>query len=1127
MHDIGSGNIDVSRTGSADAAHGGYANSGVHIGDVCLHTGLPVRTRYREQVRRIAPPSLLGRDRELLELTEFCTTTTTGPRYAWWRAKAWTGKSALMSWFVLNPPPGVRIVSFFVTARLAGQSDRRAFIDNVFEQLATILDEPVPPYMTEYTREAHLLGMLREAAALCRERAEQFVLLVDGLDEDRGVTTGPDAHSIAALLPPDPPEAMKVIVAGRPNPPVPSDVLPDHPLFDTSIVHDLAESAQARVIRGDMQRELKRLLTGDQTQRDLLGLVTAAVGGVSSADLAELTGEERWVIDDHLHTVAGRTFRTRTGRWRGSTETYILGHEELQSSARTFLGRTALDQYVERLHAWADGYRESGWPPDTPEYLLSGYFRLLVSSGDIDRVIGCITDSARHDRMLALSGSDSAALEEIREVQDLVLGQEPLDVAAMARLAVHREHLVDRNTWIPVQAPAVWEYLGFFDRADALAGSMPPDNRPAAYAKIAIASAELGNLDRAMTVIRALGDGQIPEDDAVTLSLTLAERGFVAEAGEVMPSSSRPDVRTVRIALLYGARGDFRRALVAAETVADHEMRFLVLCDLATGALRGDQRPAGLHLVQVAESTLAVFEPWPAGLAQLVKAMALSGDLDHAIELANELDGFDEAQGHFDYLTRQDPPAEYFDYLTEPLSPAARVEMLLALLDAAQAAGRADYAERVHQRLDFLIGQEPADSSDIHTVTASALAFESLLSGDASAALETLTGNPIQDPPDTLASMAYVCARNGRLEPAVDLVLRAEVAARTQRDHGWRDRDLEPLANALASSGHVERAQALTGNLPEPRRLHAVDAVAQAAAMRGYIDEAYRVTLALPDANSASRAMVCRALLRSGRHQAAWTLIDAMTDPLIVLSLVPAAPAEDRPALLSRARRCSEQESTPQHWASALAASGDFSSATAKAQEVSDPVERDWTWSAIAIHHYQAGDCEGASRLLDFVEAPFRRGWTQNRLSNLAAASGDLAEAGALADSISDPYLRVRAMVELVELNGLQARYWADRAEHALADVDQPPLADRQRGALAGALASAGEFARAKATVETVGDRLARVRALAQLASHSGLDIADHTGLLLRTCPWTALLPTLRRKHPEALVAIADELSPL
>lgn len=105
---------------------------------------------------------------------------------------------------MLNPPPGVRLVSFFITARLAGQNNRSAFIDNLLEQLLALLGETVPPFLTEATREPHLLGLLDTAAQLCRDRGEHLVLLVDGLDEDRGVTTGPDAHSIAALLPADP-----------------------------------------------------------------------------------------------------------------------------------------------------------------------------------------------------------------------------------------------------------------------------------------------------------------------------------------------------------------------------------------------------------------------------------------------------------------------------------------------------------------------------------------------------------------------------------------------------------------------------------------------------------------------------------------------------------------------------------------------------------------------------------------------------------------------------------------------------------------------------------------------------------------------------------------------------------
>jgi hypothetical protein len=286
-----------------------------------------VRTAYLEQVRQIAPPELLDREDELAELAAFCGGAGQGP-YAWWRAPAWAGKSALMAWFVLHPPPGLQIVSFFVTARYRGQDDRGAFTDVVIGQLADLLGQPVPSSLSPATREPYLLGMLAEAARKC----ERLVLVVDGLDEDQGVTTGPDAYSIASLLPVWPPEGLRIIVAGRPAPPIPADVPDDHPLRDPRIVRVLATSRSAQVVRADMQRELKRLLHGDQAGQDMLGLVTTAGGGLSARDLAELTGMPAYDVEENLHAVAGRTFAARASVWQAesSPQVYVLGHEELQ-----------------------------------------------------------------------------------------------------------------------------------------------------------------------------------------------------------------------------------------------------------------------------------------------------------------------------------------------------------------------------------------------------------------------------------------------------------------------------------------------------------------------------------------------------------------------------------------------------------------------------------------------------------------------------------------------------------------------------------------------------------------------------------------------------------------------------
>ena len=46
----------------------------------------------------------------------------------------------------------------------------------------------------------------------------------------------------------------------------------------------------------------------------MLGLLTAARGGLSGTDLEELTGAPLWEIEEILHAVAGRTFTRRASQ---------------------------------------------------------------------------------------------------------------------------------------------------------------------------------------------------------------------------------------------------------------------------------------------------------------------------------------------------------------------------------------------------------------------------------------------------------------------------------------------------------------------------------------------------------------------------------------------------------------------------------------------------------------------------------------------------------------------------------------------------------------------------------------------------------------------------------------------
>ena len=456
---------------------------------------------YRHLVEQIFPGKLAGREGELRELADYCGRAD-APPYLWLQGQAWAGKSALLASFVLAPPAGVRVVSFFITARWAGQSDRVAFLETVLTQLAEVAGQPLPDALTESSRLGWFGQLLDDAAAICEQDGVRLVLVVDGLDEDDGVMASADAHSIAALLPAGPPRGVQVIVASRPDPPVPSDVPSWHPLRDQAIVRQLTAAPEARVVRDDAERELAGLLSDDKLGRELLGFMVASGGGLTGADLAELTGRPPWEVEQVLKSVSGRSFTGRKSPWQDSgAPVFVLAHEELQRTAIRSLGSRAVDDLRSRLHVWAERHQSEGWPPGTPEYLLREYPRMLRSVGDLPRMRSLATDLVRLDRMLDVSGGDAAALTEVVSVLEFASRQSHPDLSIVLHLAVTRDRLTSRNRAIPHGLLTAWVTLGKPHRAEALARSVTSAEEQAEnLTTLAKALLQAGNVEEARRV---------------------------------------------------------------------------------------------------------------------------------------------------------------------------------------------------------------------------------------------------------------------------------------------------------------------------------------------------------------------------------------------------------------------------------------------------------------------------------------------------------------------------------------------------------------------------------------------------------------------------------------------------
>jgi hypothetical protein len=1044
----------------------------------------PARSAYLEQVRRIAPPDppgLVGREDELAELARFCLDPGS-PSYAWWQAGPWAGKSALLSTFVLHPPPEVagrvRIISFFITARLAAQDTREAFTEVLIEQLAEMLGQSLPAALTQATRDAYLLNLLSQAAAASAEAGSRLLLVVDGLDEDRGETTGPFAHSIAGLLPANPPAGMRVIVAGRRNPPVPGDVPEWHPLRNPQIIRPLTRSRHAQGVRRLARQELQRLLKGTSGEQQLLGLVTAARGGLTARDLAELTAVGLWEVESILRDAAGRTFRGRPSRYDVETrpEVYLLGHEELQAAATDYLG-DRLTAYREDLHAWAERYRARGWPPETPEYLLSGYFRLLDDLGDLPGMTRLACDTARHDLMLRLTGGDAASLAEISTAQRRLLAQERPDLASLAILGLHEDRLIRRNSHLSPLLPGVLARLGAARRAEQLArGLTYPGPRARALAEIAavITETEPERAHRLIDDAENLSRAEGPQDETLIALAAAARRsGDHDRAERFCGMIDSPGSMAIALGYAAGAvaatdPGRARRLAGQAEQIAgsatDTRERERALQGAALALARAGQTDRAQRLAR------DITPEWSQGTALRAVAAALARCGRH-VEARRVADSIADVRSRSGAL--------------------ADLACALAQVDPAS------YDRIVHESRQLASQLRPRERAD-------AL-------GELAAALATADPGLSRG----LADEAEEYARQAQ-DPGPEVTL-VELASRLAAAEPHRARRLADEAERLARGDTSER----------PAPVSVPSELAEALAHAGYYDRAEKLNSLIPDSETRAGATgeLAAALARAGEYDRAEQLIGTIAGsqgwPAVTVAAALAQAGEYARAerLIATITSYRELSTAKRHLSMALSRAGELDRAEHVARTIAKPWHRNVALEEVAVSLARSGQPDRAeetarsigtrqfmmSALLEISEVLAKSGDTRaKRLADEVEAHARTAGTTMQADTMW------RLSVTLADTDPGHARRLADEAEQIAAATGgtEPRTSALQRLRLAGAATSSGDYDHAERIAGTISEPRPKAEALADLAAALAAKspgrataLVDQAGELAATLP--------------------------
>lgn len=1143
---------------------------------------------YLEQVRQIAPAVLHDREPELADLARFCAEPdpTQGP-YTWWRADAWSGKSALLSWLVLNPPPRTRIVSFFVTARWGAQNDRAAFTDAVADQLAHLLGEQLPTSLTDTTRYSNLLRLLRDAAHLCQDNGERLLLVVDGLDEDRGID-GPAGHSIAGLLPPSPPAGCRIVVASRPNPPLPLDVPDHHPLREARILRPLAPSGHAGGMRTAMERELHQLLAGTPFGQDLPGLLLAAGGGLSARDLAELTGTKEYEVTWRLKTSAARSFSLRPARWNPDADpVYILGHEELRVIATKALGSRHIAEYRAKVHRWAEGYRTGQWPAETPEYLLDGYHRMLMAEGDLGRAADCAADRHRHERLRTVTGGDSAALVETSASLDALKLRADPDLLAMTRLAMHRGTLSDRNRLLPSSLPGLWAKLGQLSRAEAMARSLPERlDRVRALSDVAGILVAAGQHDRARTVA----------DDAVA-SVTAVFHDLSSTVDPSIPVSML--FVLVPILRQAGAGREASSALAVAETVVraggqDGPDHAYLLMQLAQALRENGDHHRALTVLGEAESLVMQASTQSYGrrhtLATLALDLETAGQHERALAAASvAVDDIESVTGRWHENLSVAQYVSVVSNVAEALGRIGKRDEALATLRQAETAVRA------------LVSRGEAGNGWV--LARLARAMEGLGDTDRGRALVDhfeATAEAITDRYErmwTLADVARALAGFGDFDRALRVFARAETLACAEDGAagwgdavGWAENALIAIAGGLQRSGDVrqacavlERAEALVRSGPEAAMRRQARGLAITALLWEEFGDRDRAARLAEEVGRLAETAVD--LHRRARTLTEVGLALARTDsgrrvPKIAFHVTAMArmaqDEDDRDLLLGLAARAvtaARNFDRVRSVTDLIAAPEQVIHTLAKVADILDLLgEQDRAPSLLrrvdaavilerAIQRDQSaltsfvrvlvaiGDLDGAQAAAGSTSDPGEQAMARGALVQSLLAAGELERAEALVSTITRPgeaaaggmlaYAQMQSIARINALSDLaRALMAADRPEQA-ADVvrtavdlagpaPNPRLIRDTIPTLARAMAAVGRQDEAEYLADSVADVDIKAQSLIAVATQtSPADTRRLVAEALVLSRWTKPLELLAEIEPHVVIAVADEFMDL
>jgi len=617
-------------------------------------------------------------------------------------------------------------------------------------------------------------------------------------------------------------------------------------------------SALARTGFVDWAEELALTITDEDRQADELSQIAQIVAYSGDVDRAV--------------TIAS-TITDVARPWRSFAE--INQAQALIAIANTVARNGDIDRAITMAHTIVDdSYRADA---------LQAIAQTVALSGEIDRaetIASTITKRFQKARALATIGPI------IAQTGDLQHGTELIDRAE--RLAN-----AEGNSWAVAAIAEAAAKIGDIDRAETIAHAISDDSHQAnALSTVVEIVARTGDIDQARKIAQTIREGSYRARALSGIANVVAGVGDVdrAEAIALTITDGRRRAEALGLIAKTVARsGDIDRAECVANTIPAESYRAEALSAIANVV-------AGVGDVDRAEAialTITDDRRRAEALSLIAKTVVVSGDIDRAQQLTVLADaGLNRLISQDDYETRalitlagiavQSGEIDYAQAVARAITD--NHERSTALATIAHTIAHAGEIDRAETIIDTIIdGYEKAGVLAL----IARLAFRAgdtdrsrELSSRAERLADTITAAEGSSWALPLAAIGSAAVEVGDLHRGIELFNRAVGLAHTITIDHRRGRALVMIANTVAQTGEIDRAQAIIQSITDDGyEVVAAKVIAETAARCGEIDSAETIARTIVDGHYRAEALraIVETVARSGEIDRAETLVDTLS----------------------------------------------------------------------------------------------------------------------------------------------------------------------------------------------------------------------------------------------------------